>query len=376
MNSHLRAEYRLLMIAPSLEKKGGVADFCRMLIRNLSHDFQVFYFGVGGEQEKYSVAIRVIRFLQSLYQLAKIIRKDSFDIIHINPSFKFNSLFRDSIYLAIIFAFHLSPRTMVFFHGWDQDFFEKIRKRFFWKKVTLAIYKRARIILMLFNKAREQLITLGISPEKIKIATTMFEESEKSGADHNPLENKGRESVRILFMSRFLKEKGIFIAAEVVRLLVKDGFLRFKFIFAGDGPAYDRLVDFFSLNKLRDYVEITGFVSGENKRRVLEKSDILLFPTYYGEGCPVVVLEAMGAGLAIISTPVGAIAEIVKQNEGGFIIDSKDPHVFCQAIIKLTEEESLLRSMQRENMKKARENYEAGAVTRRIESFYMSIIND
>ena len=359
------------MIAPYLEKKGGVTDFCRMLICNLSQDFQVFYFGVGSKQEKCSVAIRVIRFLQSLYKLTKIIRKDSFDVIHINPSFKLYSLFRDSIYLTIIFAFHLSRRTMVFFHGWDLDFFEKIRKRFLWRKMILAIYKRVRIIIVLFNKPREQLITLGVSPEKIKIATTMFERTEKAGADNNPLENKGTEDVRILFMSRFLKEKGIFIAAEVVRLLVKDGFHRFKFIFAGDGPAYERLIDFFSLNKLKDYVEITGFVSGENKRRVLEKSDIFLFPTYYGEGCPVVVLEAMGAGLAIISTPVGAIADIVKHNEGGFIIDSRDPHDFYQAIIKLTKEESLLRSMQQENMKKARENYEAGAVTRRIESFYM-----
>jgi glycosyltransferase involved in cell wall biosynthesis len=84
----------------------------------------------------------------------------------------------------------------------------------------------------------------------------------------------------------------------------------------------------------------------------------------------------MGAGLAIVSTPAGAIPYIVEHNENGFIIDSKDPREFYKAIIKLMEDENSLGKIQKINIKKAEENYEAKIATQRIKALYLSIIKD
>lgn len=175
-------------------------------------------------------------------------------------------------------------------------------------------------------------------------------------------------------MARLLREKGVYIAAEVARLLRQSGHERFRLILAGAGRELENLKNFIVKNHLTEYVEMPGFISGEEKKKVLLASDIFLFPTHYGEGCPLVILEAMGSGLAIVSTPVGAIPEIVRHNENGFIIDSRNPKDFAIAVEKLIEDRKLLRDMQEANKKKAEENLEARVVTRKVESLYLSIL--
>jgi len=221
---------------------------------------------------------------------------------------------------------------------------------------------------------REQLIQLGLDPEKIKISTTMYERDEDS-RKLSDLEPAQKRKVRILCMSRFLKEKGIFISAEVGRLLAVSGRRDFEMVLAGDGEEASRLRHYILGHGLERYISTPGFITGVMKRQHLAESDIFLFPTFYNEGCPVVILEAMGAGQAIVSTPVGAIPEIVKENENGFLVSSRDPRDFYEAIDRLFEDRDLLRRIQKANREKARANFEAGVVTKNLESAYRSILH-
>jgi len=133
-------------------------------------------------------------------------------------------------------------------------------------------------------------------------------------------------------MSRLVESKGVYIAAEVARLLVAAGLTHFKLIVAGNGPEYKGVRDYISRYGLEDYIETPGYVTGINKQEILRGSNIFLFPTYYGEGCPIVVLEAMGAGLAVVSTPVAGIPDIVEHGKNGFLIDSRNPQDFYKAV--------------------------------------------
>ncbi len=111
------------------------------------------------------------------------------------------------------------------------------------------------------------------------------------------------------------------------------------------------------------------------KDDILAKGDILLFPTSYAEGLPNVIPEAMGAGQAIISRPVGGIAEIVEDGVNGFLHDSIDPVIFFNSIRKLIDNRQLLIEMQKRNIKKAESNFEASIVIKKIEKLYDVIAN-
>jgi len=160
----------------------------------------------------------------------------------------------------------------------------------------------------------------------------------------------------------------------VARLLVESGVRNFRLVIAGDGPELEGVRMYREEIGLTEFVLIPGYLKDDEKRAVLERSDIFLYPTHYGEGCPVGLLEAMGAGLAIVSTRVAAIPEIVKGGQNGFLVDSLKAEDFYPSVKRLMDDPALLGRIRAANKAKALENYEARVVTRKIESIYASII--
>ncbi len=343
-----------------------------MLVNHLHRDFEATSFSVGSRSDEPSVWSRSATLIGNTLRLLALLGARRFDLVQLNPSLVKYSLFRESLHLLILSAFRLSKRTVVFFHGWDPSLARKIGSNPVWRGAFIKIFNQAALIFVLYEACRDQLVQLGLDPEKIKITTTMYERAEESEERMEP-EDAINGKIQILFMSRLLSEKGVFASAEVGRLLAESGRRDFRVIVAGDGKESRKLEDYIRENRLQEYIFAPGFVSGLTKQRLLAESDIFLFPTICNEGCPVVVLEAMGAGQAVVSTPVGAIADIVKPSENGFLISSRDPRDFYEAVDKLIDNRKLLRRIQKLNKIKALENYEAAVVTRKLESFYRSI---
>ena len=61
--------------------------------------------------------------------------------------------------------------------------------------------------------------------------------------------------------------------------------------------------------ELDDLVSLPGYLQGVEKATELMSADIFMLPTYHGEGCPNCILEAMGAGLPVITVRGAAWAE-------------------------------------------------------------------
>lgn len=365
------AKYKILLLFPSLEDIGGVATFCRLLFKNLSSDFEIDHFQIGNRPGNKGLIKQLSFFLKDARGLKKKLIKNRYNLIHLNPSFRVLALPRDSFYLSRINKF-CGENTLVMFHGWDEGLAERIKRNPIFRKLFRRIYEKVKLILVLCQPFREQLEKIGIPSEKIKVITTMYQEEHNAGGYP---QKKANDEVNILFMARLIKSKGPYIAAEVGKLLVENGYKNFHFVFAGEGPEYEGLKRYINEHRLTDYIQAPGTISGEQKRAILEASDIFLFPSR-SEGCPIAVLEAMDAGMAVVSTPVGAIPEVVKKGENGFLVDSQEPRAFYEAVTRLIENREMLKRIQKNNRKKAKENYEAKVVTKKIESLYLSIIHD
>ena len=102
----------------------------------------------------------------------------------------------------------------------------------------------------------------------------------------------------------------------------------------GDGPERTKLVSLLRELGIEDRVVITGF--RQDVSELLAQSDIFLMSSNY-EGISIAVLEAMRAGLPVIGTNVGGMAETVKP-ETGFLVAAGDISAMADAI------RSLLRS--------------------------------
>lgn len=149
-----------------------------------------------------------------------------------------------------------------------------------------------------------------------------------------------RDTPCVLFLSNLRQRKGI-IPAFRAALLVLQQHREVKFIFAGawtDEALERRLKN--EATPWGDRLEFRSFVNDVEKRRLLAQATIFLFPPVMQEGHPRVVLEAMSAGLPIISTDRGAIAETIGP-DAGFVLPEPDAGIIAARILKLLQDRQL-----------------------------------
>jgi glycosyltransferase involved in cell wall biosynthesis len=89
---------------------------------------------------------------------------------------------------------------------------------------------------------------------------------------------------------------------------------------------------------------------------LLNKLRLLVLPSVT-EGLPNVVLEAMACGTPVLATPVGAIPDIIKEGESGFLLKSNDPKHIAERIIELLNKPDLLEKVSVNAYNYVRENF-------------------
>ena len=119
------------------------------------------------------------------------------------------------------------------------------------------------------------------------------------------------------------------------------------------------------MRNIQDKVSFPGYLVGNEKVENLLASDVFVFPSF-SEGCPVALLEAMGAGLPVITTPVGGIPDIFIDGKNGVLLKSVEPEDIAEAIERLLSNEELCRVTGEHNRREAWEKYEARIVCKKI----------
>jgi glycosyltransferase involved in cell wall biosynthesis len=102
---------------------------------------------------------------------------------------------------------------------------------------------------------------------------------------------------------------------------------------------------------------------------VLGAADIFALSSNY-EGNPLSVIEAMAAGLPVVSTAVGGVPELVQNGKEGFIVPPGRVDEFSEAMMTLLNDSGLRRAMGAAAAARARENFDVSAMVRAYEELY------
>lgn len=135
----------------------------------------------------------------------------------------------------------------------------------------------------------------------------------------------------ILFMGWIQEDKGVFDLFQALEseFLVER---KLKIVFMGDGPGRNNLFQLTSqlLHRNHQY-EYTGWLYGQEKTNYLNQADVFVLPSY-AEGMPNSVMEAMACGIVSIATNVGAVSELIRNNETGILVEVNDVKAIARGI--------------------------------------------
>jgi glycosyltransferase involved in cell wall biosynthesis len=128
------------------------------------------------------------------------------------------------------------------------------------------------------------------------------------------------DRLRILFVGRFARNKGIPDLLKAISLLEQRGVGdRLQVDLVGSGPLWAEL----SARAPSRIIRYHGSVADAELQQLYTAADVFVLPTHF-EGMPTVVLEAMARGLPIIVSEVGATCELV-DSSNGFLIPPSNP---------------------------------------------------
>jgi glycosyltransferase involved in cell wall biosynthesis len=151
----------------------------------------------------------------------------------------------------------------------------------------------------------------------------------------------GRETV-ILSVGRLDNEKNPLLLADVLGLL-DDGEGDWRLVVCGEGPLAQPLHDRIIAGGVAEHAELRGFVPvGPALQAVYRKSDLFLHASLT-EGVPQVLFEAFAAGLPVVATDVGAVAETV--GEAALLVPPGDPGAAAAALRRLAADAPLRNAM-------------------------------
>lgn len=147
----------------------------------------------------------------------------------------------------------------------------------------------------------------------------------------------------LLFLGLLGKNKGIYDLLECIRDHKVEFQGKLKLYIGGNGEI-EHVKQLIKEYGIADIVIFEGWVSGDKKIELLNKSDAYILPSYK-EGLPISILEAMSYGMPIISTPVGGIPEIVSNGENGYLVEPGNKEDIYKAIISLLNDSDLRNRM-------------------------------
>jgi glycosyltransferase involved in cell wall biosynthesis len=145
----------------------------------------------------------------------------------------------------------------------------------------------------------------------------------------------------VLFLSNLMARKGVIESVDTaLKVLERHPTAIFRFVGTWRNDRFERQVRE-RAEPAGDRIRFLPPATAEEKRRLLLTSSMLLFPPVEPEGHPRVVLEAIAAGLPVVTTDRGAIAETVIHGEGGFVLDEPDPDRLADRVLQLLDSAEL-----------------------------------
>jgi len=186
-----------------------------------------------------------------------------------------------------------------------------------------------------------------------------------------PTIRKADGHVHILFLGKLGEEKGVPQLVEALGRLSQ--LPNWRATLAGDGEV-QKTREAIATRGLSDRVEIPGWIEPAGVESLVSHADMLVLPSLC-ENFPMAVIEGMAAGLAVVATPVGAVADIIEHEKTGLVVPAGDVTALADAIRRLIEDPALREELGRQARRFHRANLEMAPYVNRLCQTWRAVLH-
>jgi len=293
-----------------------------------------------------------IRYTINTFQKGrKIAKEQNIDLIHSNN-------FSPALAGSLISYFTKRPHITTIhdiFSVYDKDFWKK------WTRQTNVSQTNARLVpffeklMMKFkfdcihtvsDATKNDIQKIGtkkpihIIPNCIQDEQQIITESKKN---------------QFVYLGRLVFYKNIEIILKAFKMVTKK-FPDVTLMIVGDGPHKSSLQELINKLDINNNITFTGYVTSEQKRKILSESNALLFPSLI-EGFGLVMLESWQQKRPVITSNIPPMSDIIENNKTGFLINPNDEKEWAEKIISIIKDPNISDEMGKAGNKVLKRKY-------------------
>lgn len=292
--------------------------------------------------------------LFSLYRLIK----------NIKPDYVMGYTVKPVIYGTLAAWLARVPHRFALITGLGSAFMDEEGGKY--SRTRIAIQNLYKIALkhcevIFFQNPDDELLFSQLKIISINANTCIVNGSGVDITEFNSAAVNNHKAPRFLLVARLLVGKGIreyAYAAQQVKLLYPE--VQFDLV-----GWIDVSPNSITQSELEEWIadgtiNFLGRLS--DVRPAIQESSVFVLPSYYREGTPRTILEAMAMGRAVITTDAPGCRETVVDGENGFLIPIKDTNALAQAMLRFVEQPELIARMGKRSRMVAEEKYDVHKV--------------
>lgn len=208
------------------------------------------------------------------------------------------------------------------------------------QRLTRWVFSLPQSVVVLGAAARRFVVEeLHVDPRRVEVVI--------NGVPEPALPRAARPAGaprRVLFLGNLSERKGV---SDLLAALARPGFDggRQEVVLAGGGDVAGYQAKARALG-LGDWVKFAGWCDQQQVARLMAEADVLVLPSY-DEGLPLVILEALAHGVAVVCTPVGEIPTVLQDGVTACFVEPGDIAGIAATLQRLLREPGRLESLGR-----------------------------
>jgi glycosyltransferase involved in cell wall biosynthesis len=300
--------------------------------------------------------------LRPVRVLARLIRQRGYDLLHAHTPRSLMIASAASLLTRVPLVYHIHSPAVADSNSRTRNWVNAALER-----LSLA---SANHLIAVSNSLRERYLALGFSSERITVVSNGVPCGTKLPLRERALGEPVVFGVAALFRPR----KGLEVLLQAMAdLLAKGKRLRLRAIGQFETPEYEQQIK----NLVADLgvghaIDWTGFSS--NIEYEMAQIDCFVLPSLFGEGLPMVILEAMASGRPVIATDVEGVPEAVRHGENGLLARPNDPAALAGAMGLVMDESVDLQALAGQAAEDQRERFSVCSMTRGVAGVYDRVL--